>query len=402
MALHLSSSSSLVQSLRISFLRGSRLSSILQNRRRGQSICFERKNCNLSSLVEVSDFECDELQDDAVATEKATALRSALTQLADEFGKESKLSLQRFFNSRHAPVISTGSLKLDLALGIGGLPKGRIVEIYGKEASGKTTLALHIIMEAQKLGGCCTYLDVENAFDPFLAESMGVDTENLLIARPSSAENLLSVVDTLTKSGSADVIVVDSVAALVPQYELDNSIGYRNGDVHSRIMTQALRKIHSSLCRSQTLIVFVNQVRSKPRQNFGSLEVTSGGNALKFYSAVRLRMIRTGLLKTEETISGLGICVEVVKNKLAPAMKKAELKLAFGKGFCGASEVLDLASEHGIIGKEGSKFLIDGEFFSDTLAAEQYLTENSCVLDNIVIQVRRKLFERNAHKWTEF
>ncbi|XVE61086.1 hypothetical protein DITRI_Ditri06bG0011800 [Diplodiscus trichospermus] len=352
--------------------------------------------CHLSFVADISEC-CDEFHDDNKEIKKDSALREALLQLAGDFGRESMLSLRRFFSSRRAPVISTGSLKLDLALGIGGLPKGRMVEIYGREASGKTTLALHIIKEAQKLGGYCAYLDVENAMDPSLAESMGVNTENLLISHPDSAENLLCVVDTLTKSGSVDVIVVDSVAALIPQCELDGSIGDSKCDVQARIMTQALRKISSSLCHSQTLIIFLNQVRynSKSGQALGRMdEVTCGGNALKFYSAIRLRMIRTGLLKSEDKITGLGVCVQVMKNKLAPAMQKAELGIQFGRGFRRESEVLELACEHGIIIKEGSNYHIEGEVLGDKQEAERYLAENDSVLDKIVMVIRTKLFER--------
>ncbi|XP_022766622.1 DNA repair protein recA homolog 2, mitochondrial [Durio zibethinus] len=350
-----------------------------------------------SSVADVSEFECDEFHDDNNEIKKDSALREALLRLAGDFGRESMLSLHRFFSSRRAPVVSTGSLKLDLALGIGGLPKGRMVEIYGREASGKTTLALHIIKEAQKLGGYCAYLDVENAMDPSLAESIGVNTKNLLISPPDSAENLLYVVDTLTKSGSVDVIVVDSVAALVPQCELDSSIGDSKHDVQARIMTQALRKIYSSLCQSRTLIIFLNQVRynSKSGHAFGRMdEVTCGGNALKFYSAIRLRMIRTGLLKSEDKITGLGVCVQVVKNKLAPAMQKAELGIQFGRGFCCESEVLELAYEYGIISREGSNYFIEGEVFGDKREAERYLAEKDGVLENIVMVLRTKLFER--------
>ncbi|KAK4580770.1 hypothetical protein RGQ29_024424 [Quercus rubra] len=314
-------------------------------KRRGNLYCHE----HLPSFhSEVSEFECDELLDDIKATKKDTALRLALSRLASDFGRESMLSLQRFFSSRRAPVISTGSLKLDIALGVGGLPKGRIVEIYGREASGKTTLALHIIKEAQKLGGYCAYLDVENAMDPSLVESMGINTENLLISRPSSAENLLSVVNTLTRSGAVDVIVVDSV-------------------------------------------------RSSPKsgQGFGLVdEVTCGGNALKFYAAVRMKMIRTGLLKAEEKVTGLGVCVQVVKNNLAPSMKKAELGIQFGRGFCCEAEVLELACEHGVIVKEGSNYLIDGKLFSGKHEAEQFLVENDGILDKIVLILRRQLFEK--------
>ncbi|MBA0561829.1 hypothetical protein Golob_018627 [Gossypium lobatum] len=352
---------------------------------------------HLSSVGDVSEYQFDEFHDDNKEIKKDGALREALSQLAGDFGRESMLSFQRFFRSRHTPVISTGSLKLDLALGIGGLPKGRMVEIYGREASGKTTLALHIIKEAQKRGGYCAYFDVENAMDPSLAEAIGVNTQNLLISLPDCAENLLCAVDTLTKSGSVDVIVVDSVAALVPQCEIDGSIGDNKRDVQARIMTQALRKISSSLCRSNTLILFLNQVRynSKQGQAFGHMdEITCGGNALKFYSAIRLRMIRTGLLKNEDKVTGLGVCVQVVKNKLAPVIQKAELGIQFGRGFCRESEVLELACEYGIINKEGSNYYIEGRIFSGKQEAERYLAEKDGVLENIAMDLRTILFER--------
>ncbi|KAJ6363456.1 hypothetical protein OIU78_003600 [Salix suchowensis] len=378
-------------SIRFNSLARFRLCSLSQNGRRHVVTFIGRNNHTLSSVV--SDFEPDELHDEGEAKQKENALHLALTQLAGEFGRESMLSMQRFFSSRRAPIISTGSLKLDLALGIGGLPKGRMVEIYGQEASGKTTIALHIIKEAQKLGGYCAYLDVENAMDHSLAKSMGVDTENLLISRPDCAENLLSVVNTLTRSGSVDVIVVDSVAALVPQHEIDTVVGGTIEDIQSRLMTQALRKINYSLCQSQTLIVFLNQVRRSLKPGRAE-EVTCGGNALKFYSAVRLRMIRTGLLKTEDKVTGLGVCAQVVKNKLAPAMAKAELGIHFGRGFCFESEVLELACEQSLIKKEGRSYVIGREVFSNENAAEQYLTENEGVLDQIVAKLRGKLLQR--------
>ncbi|KAJ4830980.1 hypothetical protein Tsubulata_009298 [Turnera subulata] len=368
----------------------------IRRRRRRDIITFTARRVHQLSSI---GFEPDELHDEVRVAEKDSALRLALTQLSGEFGRESMLSLQRFFKSRRAPVISTGSLKLDLALGVGGLPKGRMVEIYGREASGKTTLALHVIREAQKRGGYCAYLDVENAMDPSLAASIGVNRENLLICPPDSAENLLSMVDTLTKSGSIDVIVVDSVAALLPQSEIDREIGCTFEDAQSRIMTQALRKIYPSLCQSRTLILFLNQVRSgvKSGNPFGRAEeVTCGGNALKFYSAIRLRMIRTELRKTGEKVTGLNLNVEVVKNKLAPAMKKAELGIHFGKGLCQESEVLELACENGIIAKEGSKYFIEGEILGDEHEAEQYLAANEQVLDRVVTTLRRELFERKV------
>ncbi|XP_010056693.2 DNA repair protein recA homolog 2, mitochondrial isoform X1 [Eucalyptus grandis] len=373
------------------------LSSSGQSNGRNSVSRTRTRACYLSTVVEELDFERDGLHDDVKMMERENALRHALSSLAGDFGRESMLSLRRFFSSRRQPVISTGSLKLDLALEIGGLPRGRIVEIYGKEASGKTTLALHIIKEAQKLGGYCAYFDAENALDPSLAESMGINTENLLLFRPNSAENLLSAVDTLTKSGSLDVIVIDSVAALVPQCEIDEPIGCRNKDIQSRIMTQALRKIHCSLFQSKTLIVFVNQVRSVPKygQGFGGHrdEVTCGGNALKFYAAVRMRLVRMGLLKTDDKPTGLGVCVEVVKNKLAPAKKKAELGIMFGKGFCLESEVLELACDNGIILKEGSTYNIYGEVFHAKHEVEEFLAQNDGVLQKITMILRSYLLE---------
>lgn len=373
------------------------LSSSGQSNGRNSVSRTRTRACYLSTVVEELDFERDGLHDDVKMMERENALRHALSSLAGDFGRESMLSLRRFFSSRRQPVISTGSLKLDLALEIGGLPRGRIVEIYGKEASGKTTLALHIIKEAQKLGGYCAYFDAENALDPSLAESMGINTENLLLFRPNSAENLLSAVDTLTKSGSLDVIVIDSVAALVPQCEIDEPVGCGNKDIQSRIMTQALRKIHCSLFQSKTLIVFVNQVRSVPKYGQGSGghrdEVTCGGNALKFYAAVRMRLVRMGLLKTDDKPTGLGVCVEVVKNKLAPAKKKAELGIMFGKGFCLESEVLELACDNGIILKEGSTYNIYGEVFHAKHEVEEFLAQNDGVLQKITMILRSYLLE---------
>ncbi|KAL8128684.1 hypothetical protein V2J09_017839 [Rumex salicifolius] len=341
------------------------------------------------------DFEHDELVDDGKAKEKEIALYLALKQVSGDFGKESMLSLSRFFRSRHTPIIPTGSLRLDSALGIGGLPKGRMVEIYGKEASGKTTLALNIIKEAQKLGGYCAYLDAENALDPVLADSIGVDTENLLLVCPDSAENMLSVVDTLTRSGAVDVVVVDSVAALVPQCELDGSIEFGKKYTQSEVMTKAIRKIHYSLCQSKTLIIFLNQVRSKVTSDNGfqyAQEVTCGGNALKFYAAVRLRISRIGLCKTDDRFTGLGICVQVVKNKLAPAMKKAELNIQFGRGITCESEVLEMACEHGLIQK-GDSYFIGDKIFDHKQSAERYLAENDDAREKMIKDLRALMFE---------
>ncbi|KAF1897808.1 hypothetical protein Lal_00032568 [Lupinus albus] len=355
--------------------------------------------CSLSSAVsaETSDLEHDETHDIVKATERADALRLAVSQLASEFSKESMLSMQKFFGVRRARVVPSGSLKLDLALGIGGLPKGRMVEIYGREAAGKTTLALHVIKEAQKLGGYCAYLDAEHALDLSLVEAMGVNTKNLLISHPDCAENLLSMVDTLTKSGAVDVIVVDSVAALIPKLELDGLGVTTKQDFLSRMMTQALRKIHYSLSHSQTLIIFVNQIRFSPKKSVKGCgpmeEVTCGGNALRFYAALRLRLSSIGLIKTEDKVEGLQVSVQVVKNKLAPlAMKKAELGIKFGRGFCHEKEVLDLACEHGIIVEYEGNYFIEGQSFNSREASELYLAKNDRVCDKLVMDLRRLYF----------
>ncbi|KAK7285653.1 hypothetical protein RJT34_20431 [Clitoria ternatea] len=373
------------------------LSPLHQNGGRGIMTRIGMNACSHSSVAEASDLECDAVHDDVKAAEKDNALCFAVSQLASEFSKETMLSLQKFFGvRRRAHVISTGSLKLDLALGIGGLPKGRVVEIYGREAAGKTTLALQIIKEAQKLGGYCAYLDVENALDYSLMESMGINTENLLVSHPDCAENLLSMVDTLTKSGAVDVIVIDSVAALVPKCELEQlGVGTKR-DLQSRMMTQALRKIHSSLSHSQTLIVFINQIRFSPKSDkeCGSMEeVTCGGNALRFYAAVRLRLSRMRLIKTEDKVEGVLICAQVVKNKLASAtVKKAELGIKFGRGFWHESEVLDLACEHGIIVKDEGSYYIEGESFNTRETAELFLAKNDAICDKLIMDVRRLYF----------
>ncbi|WOL13713.1 hypothetical protein Cni_G22491 [Canna indica] len=357
---------------------------------------FWIKSSCLSSRVKVLlQYERDQPFDDGRVMDKESTLNLALCQLAGDFDRESNLSLSRFSRARYMPVISTGSLKLDFALGIGGLPKGRIVEIYGREASGKTTLALHIIKEAQKLGGCCAYLDVENAMNPSLAETMGINTENLLISGPDCAENSLSIINTLVNSGSVDVIVIDSVAALIAQCELDSMIDMNSQEVQSGLMTQALQKIHYSLCRSHTLVIFVNQVRTNLRSGHGfgeQNEVTCGGNALKFYAAVRMRIRRDCLLRSEDEVTGIGISVEIIKNKLAPGMKKANINIRFGKGFCREAEILEMASKHRIIMKEGNGFWIKGQFFKDHLAAEQYLAANNGVAGEFVDLLRDQLF----------
>ncbi|KAJ1692176.1 hypothetical protein LUZ63_008874 [Rhynchospora breviuscula] len=353
----------------------------------------------LSSTVDAHlEYEKDYLLGDDEATKKDTSLNFALSQLACDFDRESNLTLNKFFCTRYTSVISTGSLKLDQALGIGGLPKGRMVEIFGKEACGKTTLALHIIREAQKAGGCCAYIDVENAFNPYFAEDIGVDTEKLLITYPDCAENSLSIVNTLINTESVDVIVVDSVAALIPEAEIHSTLGTDLEETQSLLMTKALRKIQHSLGRSQCIVIFINQVREKPKGHLSAEEVTCGGNALKFYSAVRLRISRRGLVQTNDKITGINITIQVIKNKLSPAMKKAELEIGFGTGIHREAELLEMASAHGIILREesggSSSYWINGEHFKDKYEAEAYLARNSAICDELVSTLRRQLFEK--------
>ncbi|ONM34634.1 DNA repair protein recA homolog 2 mitochondrial [Zea mays] len=272
-----------------------------------------------------------------------------------------------------------------------------MVEIYGKEASGKTTLALHVIKEAQKNGGYCAYIDAENAFNPSFAESIGVDSERLLIAQPDSAENSLSIVNTLV-GGSVAVVVVDSVAALIPKCEIEGEIYTNCGDIQSHLMTRALRKIQYTLCRSETLIIFVNQVRTKRTSSNPGIykEVPCGGNALGFYAAVRMRTSRRELRYSEDEATGVGISVQIIKNKLAPAnlKKEAGIDITFGKGICHESEILETASSVGVILKDGCGYWINNEFLAGKVEAEKFLRENAAVADEICNTVRNEFLQR--------
>jgi recombination protein RecA len=259
-----------------------------------------------------------------------------------------------------AEVISTGSLSLDIALGIGGLPKGRIVEIYGPESSGKTTLALHAIAEAQKAGGTCAFVDAEHALDPGYARKLGCDVDNLLISQPDAGEQALEIADTLVRSGAVDVLVVDSVAALVPRAELEGEMGDSHMGLHARLMSQALRKLTGSISRSNTLVIFINQIRMKIGVMFGNPETTTGGNALKFYASVRLDIRRIGAIKDRETIVGNQTRVKVVKNKMAPPFKVVEFDIMYGEGVSKTGELIDLGVKAGVVEKSGAWFSYDG------------------------------------------
>ncbi|XP_058092844.1 DNA repair protein recA homolog 3, mitochondrial isoform X3 [Magnolia sinica] len=335
-------------------------------------------------------------------SKKDLALHQALDQITSSFGKGSIMWLGRSASPRHVPVVSTGSFSLDMALGIGGLPKGRVVEIYGPEASGKTTLALHVIAEAQKDGGYCVFVDAEHALDPALAESIGVKTDNLLLSQPDCGEQALSLVDTLIRSGAVDVVVVDSVAALVPKSELDGEMGDAHMALQARLMSQALRKLSHSLSLSQTILIFINQVRSK-LSTFGGFggptEVTSGGNALKFYASVRLNIRRIGLVKKGEETVGSQVLVKIVKNKHAPPFKTAQFELEFGKGISRDSEIIELGLKHKFITKSGGAFYsMNGQSFRGKDAIKRYFTENEGAREEMMVKLREKLMNETQKK----
>ena len=321
--------------------------------------------------------------------DKNKALDAALTQIERSFGKGSIMRLGKNEKVADISAISTGSLGLDLALGIGGLPKGRIIEIYGPESSGKTTLALHVIAEAQKSGGTCAFVDAEHALDSGYARKLGVDLENLLISQPDAGEQALEIADTLVRSGAIDVLVVDSVAALTPRAELEGEMGDSHMGLHARLMSQALRKLTASVARSNTLIIFINQIRMKIGVMFGNPETTTGGNALKFYASVRLDIRRIGQLKDKEEVVGNQTRVKVVKNKVAPPFKVVEFDIMYGEGVSKTGELLDLGVKAGIVEKSGSWFSYNSERIGQGREnAKLFLRQNPDVATEIENQIR--------------
>ena len=289
------------------------------------------------------------------------ALTAALSQIERQFGKGAIMRMGDANVSRDIEVVSTGSLQLDVALGIGGLPRGRVVEIYGPEASGKTTLTLEVIAQAQKAGGTAAFIDAEHALDPQYAEKLGVDVDELLVSQPDTGEQALEIADMIVRSGAVDVVVIDSVAALVPKAELEGDMGDTHVGLQARLMSQALRKLTANINRSKTMLIFINQIRMKIGVMFGSPETTTGGNALKFYSSVRLDIRRIGAIKRGDEVVGNETRVKVVKNKLAPPFKKVEFDILYGEGISREGELIDLGVQHGLVDKAGAWYSYKGD-----------------------------------------
>jgi len=321
--------------------------------------------------------------------DKQKALDAALAQIERAFGKGSVMRLGGEAKATDVGVIPSGSLGLDIALGIGGLPRGRIVEIYGPESSGKTTLAMHVIAQAQKTGGVGAFIDAEHAFDPAYGKKLGINLDDLLIAQPDTGEQALEIADTLVRSGAIDVLVVDSVAALVPRAELEGEMGDSLPGLHARLMSQALRKLTGSISRSNTTVIFINQIRHKIGVMFGSPETTTGGNALKFYASVRLDIRRIGALKDRDEVVGNQTRVKVVKNKMAPPFKQVEFDILYGEGISHVGELIDLGVAAGVVEKSGAWFSFDGERIGQGREnARQFLKANPAMADSIETKVR--------------
>ena len=322
--------------------------------------------------------------------DKSKALDAALSQIERNFGKGSIMRLGKNDKSMDVDTVSTGSLGLDIALGIGGLPRGRVVEIYGPESSGKTTLALHCLAEAQKKGGICAFIDAEHALDPIYARKLGVNVDDLLISQPDAGEQALEIADTLVRSGAVDVLVINSVAALVPRAELEGEMGDSQPGLQARLMSQALRKLTASINRSNTMVIFINQIRMKIGVMYGSPETTTGGHALKFYASVRLDIRRIGAIKERDEVVGNQTRVKVVKNKLAPPFKQVEFDIMYGEGVSKVGELIDLGVKAGVVEKSGSWFSYDSQRIGQGREnAKRFLKDNPDIAAKIEAAIRQ-------------
>ncbi|MEO0882222.1 MAG: recombinase RecA [Pseudomonadota bacterium] len=331
-----------------------------------------------------------QLVDEVSGVDKQKALETALGNIERSFGKG---SIMRLGDQQALDIeaVSTGSLGLDIALGIGGLPKGRVIEIYGPESSGKTTLSLHVVAEAQRSGGVCAFIDAEHALDPAYASKLGVDLDDLLISQPDTGEQALEIADTLVRSGAVDVLVVDSVAALTPRAELEGEMGDSLPGLQARLMSQALRKLTGSIAKSNCMVVFINQIRMKIGVMFGSPETTTGGNALKFYSSVRLDIRRIGAIKDRDEVIGNQTRVKVVKNKVAPPFRVIEFDIIYGEGISKTGELIDLGVKSEVVDKSGSWYSYNGERIGQGREkTRQFLKDNPAIADSIEEAVRRK------------
>jgi len=327
---------------------------------------------------------------EGTSMDKSKALDAALSQIERNFGKGSIMRLGKNNKSMDVATIPSGSLGLDIALGIGGLPRGRVVEIYGPESSGKTTLALHTVAEAQKKGGICAFIDAEHALDPIYARKLGCNVDELLISQPDHGEQALEIADTLVRSGSIDVLVIDSVAALVPRSELEGEMGESQPGLQARLMSQALRKLTASINRSNTMVIFINQIRMKIGVMYGSPETTSGGNALKFYASVRLDIRRIGAIKERDEVVGNQTRVKVVKNKLAPPFKQVEFDIMYGEGVSKMGELIDLGVKAGVVEKSGAWFSHDSQRIGQGREnAKAFLRQNPDIADRIETAIRQ-------------
>ncbi len=326
------------------------------------------------------------------ADDKQKALNAALSQIEKQFGKGSVMRMGDASASRDIDAVSTGSLGLDIALGIGGLPRGRVVEIYGPESSGKTTLTLHVIAEMQKLGGTAAFVDAEHALDPSYAEKLGVNVDDLLVSQPDTGEQALEITDMLVRSGAVDIVVIDSVAALTPKAEIEGDMGDHHVGLQARLMSQALRKLTANIKRTNTMVIFINQIRMKIGVMFGNPETTTGGNALKFYASVRLDIRRIGAIKKGDEILGNETRVKVVKNKVAPPFKKTEFDILFGEGISHEGEIITLGVQEDIIDKSGAWYGYNGDRIGQGKDnVRNFLKENPQIAEEIEVKVRAKL-----------